>query len=95
MRRWTTVPVPYTRRDAEWFLCQVGQGWADGTTASFAIALNGCFAGTVDLRLRERAWGDVGFGLAPWARGRRVRAGRCAWSWGGGALARPCRAPRG
>ncbi len=72
VQRWTTVPAPYTRADAEDFLRHVEQVWAAGTAASFAIEVDGRFAGSIDLRLEEGAWGDVGFGLAPWARGRGV-----------------------
>src|SRR6478672_5776407 len=70
--RFTTIPVPYTRADADWFLDHVADGWADGTLAAFAIEIDGRFAGTVDLRLQEGAWAEVGYGLASWARGRGV-----------------------
>lgn len=72
MARFTTIPVPYTRADADWFLDHVAAGWADGTLAAFAIETDGRFAGTVDLRLQEGAWAEVGYGLASWARGRGV-----------------------
>lgn len=82
--RFTTVPAPYARADAEGFLAHVAAGWSDGTLAAFAIEVEGRFAGTVDLRLEEGAWAEVGFGLAPWARGRGVmtRALRLVLDWG-------------
>ncbi len=84
MIRLTTVPVPYTVADAEGFLDLVADGWASGTMAAFAIEVDDRFAGTVDLRLREARWAEIGFGLAPWARGRGVmtEAVRLALRWG-------------
>ena len=71
-QRWTTVPVPYSDADARWFIRHVAEGWCDGVMAAFAIEFQGRFAGTIDLRLQEGAWAEVGFGLAPWARGRHI-----------------------
>lgn len=84
MAQWTTIPVPYGRADAERFLVQVAQGWQDGSLAAFAIIADGRFAGTIDLRLDGAGGAEVGFGLAPWARGRRVmsRALRLVLHWG-------------
>jgi len=89
MQRWTTVPVPYTRQDAEGFLAHVQRGWEEGATASFGIEVDGRFAGTIDLQLSDGAWGDVGFGLAPWARGRSAmsRSPRLVLAWGFSELA--------
>lgn len=84
MQRWTTVPVPYERHHADEFLEKVDAGWADGTMAAFAIEVDGRFGGTVDLRLGEGGWAEIGFGLHPAARGRGVmtRAARTALRWG-------------
>jgi RimJ/RimL family protein N-acetyltransferase len=71
MQRFTTIPVPYPPELAPGFLERVRAGWADGSTASWAIEVEGRFAGTVDVRLGE-GWGDLGYGLHPWARGRGV-----------------------
>src|SRR5690349_943127 len=65
MQRWTVVPIPYGRSDAEEFVAMTQRGWRDGTVASFAIEYEGCFAGTVDLRLQEAGWAEVGYGLTP------------------------------
>lgn len=70
--RWTTVPVPYGIDEAREFVVHGSQSWASGESALFAIELDGRFAGSIDLRLEEGAWGEVGFGLAAWARGRHV-----------------------
>ncbi|MCO7220627.1 GNAT family N-acetyltransferase [Klenkia sp. PcliD-1-E] len=71
MQRFTTIPVPYARDQAAGFLDRVRAGWADDSTASWAIEVAGRFAGTVDLRFGE-GWASVGYGLHPWARGRGV-----------------------
>lgn len=70
--RWTTVPVPYGIDDARWFVGNAAQDWANGEGATFAIELDGRFAGSIDLRFQEVDWAEVGFGLAAWARGRHV-----------------------
>jgi RimJ/RimL family protein N-acetyltransferase len=82
--RSTTVPVPYARSDAEGFLQHVAAGWSDGTTAAFAIEAGGRFAGSTDLRLADGDWAEIGFGLAPWARGRGLmtRATALVVDWG-------------
>ena len=84
MQRWTTVPVPYERHFAEEFFTHLAQGWDDETLAGFAIEADGRFAGTVDLRLGDARWAEVGFGLHPWARGRGVmtRAVSTLLDWG-------------
>jgi RimJ/RimL family protein N-acetyltransferase len=84
MQRWTVVPIPYARSDAEEFLGIVQRGWQDSRTAAFAIEYEGRFAGTVDLRLQEARWAEVGYGLTPAARGRGVmtRALRRVLEWG-------------
>jgi len=72
MPRWTTVLSRYHEADARWFLEHVSAGWESGTLAAFAIDLDGAFAGSVDLRLQEGSWAEIGYGLGPWARGRGV-----------------------
>lgn len=92
MQEWTTVPVPYTRANAETFVLEMmPAGWAEPLgTKGFAIeALDPAdggaprFAGTVDFRPDGQHGAEVGFGLAPWARGRGVMAGalRLGLAW--------------
>ncbi len=70
---WTTVPVPYRREHAVEFVGRmVPRGWAEGSTLAFAIEYAGRFAGSIDLRPRDAAEADIGFGLHPAARGRGV-----------------------
>jgi RimJ/RimL family protein N-acetyltransferase len=72
--RWTTVPVPYGPENAEHFVYQrVPAGWASGTSATFAIAdADDRFAGTIELRIdpADRSVAELGFLVAPWARGK-------------------------
>lgn len=88
MQRWTTVPVPYRRRDAEDYVRSRRAEWEAGRFLAFAIEHAGTFAGTVDLRPDGQGAAFVGFGLGPWARGRGVmnRALRLALPWGFRAL---------
>ncbi|CAA9395899.1 MAG: Acetyltransferase, GNAT family [uncultured Propionibacteriaceae bacterium] len=79
-RLWTTVPISeggYTRADAEGFALRfVPQAWAAGRTRLWAIEAEidsrRRFCGSIDLRLRDNAEAEVGFGLHPAARGRSV-----------------------
>jgi RimJ/RimL family protein N-acetyltransferase len=77
--------VPYNESDAHDFVKRVAEGWR-GNVARFAIEYEGRFAGTVDLRFDGIVGAEVGFGLAPWARGRGVmtRALRLLLAWGFG-----------
>jgi RimJ/RimL family protein N-acetyltransferase len=90
--RWTTVPVPYDRANAEAFLYRrVPAGWARGRSATFAIAdPDDRFAGTVELRVDEndRAVAEFGLLVAPWARGKgyATSAAQALSAWGFDAL---------
>jgi RimJ/RimL family protein N-acetyltransferase len=87
--RWTTVPDPYQRSDAEYFVHEMGPGiWARGTGALFAIAdRDDAYAGAVELRISpvDPLVGDVGFAVAPHARGRKycpaALTAVCAWAF--------------
>lgn len=74
IQRWTSVPVPYARADAEAFLERCRRGWDDGTVCELAVEVDGRNAGHVTLRLDGAHGGDIGYALAPWARGRGVMA---------------------
>lgn len=47
--RWTTVPSPYTRENAEEFVEQVVRWWADGEETVWAIRRDGALAGMIGL----------------------------------------------
>lgn len=76
-QRWTAVPVPYSRRDAERFVTQmVPSGWHEGVWA-FAVETHGDdglprFCGTVELRDEGNRRAEVAYGAHPWARGRGI-----------------------
>jgi RimJ/RimL family protein N-acetyltransferase len=86
--RWTTVPDPYERADAEFFVHTHAPGyWDRWDGAVFAIVdSDDSYAGSIDLRIGPAPdIGDVGYLVAPWARGRgfastALRA-LCAWGF--------------
>jgi RimJ/RimL family protein N-acetyltransferase len=89
MQHWTTVPVPYERHHAESFVAARAGEWerdGDCTLAIEAVDDDGMprLAGNVALRPNGSGAADIGYALAPWARGRGVmsRAVRLALEWG-------------
>lgn len=87
VQRWTTVPVPYTDEDAVWFVgTHVPTGWENGTEVTWAITnrATGELLGMCGLTLLSDARGEVGFWLAPQARGAGVvtDATRLMCRWG-------------
>ncbi|HEX8630357.1 MAG TPA: GNAT family N-acetyltransferase [Catenuloplanes sp.] len=89
--RWTTVPQPYQRSDAEFFVHQhAPHQWAQGQGAVFVIAgPDDAHVGTMDLRLgTDPMVGEVGFLVAPQARGRGYASAalRAVAGWGFAAL---------
>ncbi|MFI6759028.1 GNAT family N-acetyltransferase [Micromonospora sp. NPDC050417] len=87
--RWTTVPDPYQRSDAEFYAHEHATGrWTRGQGAVFVIAdPDDNFAGTLELRLSagDPGMADVGYLVAPHARGRgycsRALAAASAWAF--------------
>jgi RimJ/RimL family protein N-acetyltransferase len=88
-RRWTNVPDPYQRSDAEYYVTEhTPTRWARGDGAVFIIAdPDDAFAGTIELRLAgaDPAVADIGYLVAPDARGRgycpQALAAVCAWGF--------------
>ncbi|GAA5148098.1 GNAT family N-acetyltransferase [Microbacterium pseudoresistens] len=90
--RWTTVPSPYTRADAEEFIDLVAQWWHDGNQTIWGIfvdgATDGALVGTIGLHhIAEHAAGgnaELGYWMAAEARGRGylVEAARAVLDWG-------------
>ncbi|WP_298992084.1 GNAT family N-acetyltransferase [uncultured Pseudokineococcus sp.] len=70
--RWTTVPVPYRREDAEAFVREVvPAGWASGEAMTWALEVDGEHAGNVALRTTGTDGVlSVGYGLDARYRGR-------------------------
>jgi len=87
--RWTSIPVPYEPADAEFFVHDHLPGqWARGAAAGFAIADGqDRYVGGIDLRLDpgEEQAGEIGFLVAPWARGLGYAPAAvrtiCAWGF--------------
>ncbi|MFD7325828.1 GNAT family N-acetyltransferase [Streptomyces sp. NPDC059875] len=73
IQRWTTIPSPYGRQDAEFFLNRlVPDGWRDDTDYSFAVRLREggpILAAAALHHPRSGAW-EVGFWTAKEHRGR-------------------------
>jgi RimJ/RimL family protein N-acetyltransferase len=85
MQRWTMVPHPYGEAEARQWLSESAEAWASGEAASFAIAdaADEAYLGGIGLRSGPWPVGEVGYGVAPWARGRGVatRALRLVSGW--------------
>ncbi len=85
-QRWLPLlPSPYSRADAEWWLDRAVTVWAEGSAAPFLIVAADTAErlGAIELRLAGAA-SDVGYWLAPAARGRGLvtRALRLVVGWG-------------
>lgn len=88
-RRWTTVPDPYRREDAEFFVGPYAGGrWARGDGAVFTIAdESDRWVGSMELRLStvDPMVASVGFMVTPAARGRGYAPAAltttCAWGF--------------
>lgn len=90
--RWTNVPTPYSPTDAEAFVasCQPTGPLAQAPEITWAITVlpEDRWCGSITLRRDQAAGADIGYLLAPWARGagHAVRALRLACGWGFSAL---------
>ncbi|GLY14876.1 hypothetical protein Kisp01_18910 [Kineosporia sp. NBRC 101677] len=85
MERWTTVPWPYRREHALEYVAAGRRSWAEGSRFDFGIEHEGELVGAIDLRRPVLpALAEVGFALAPQARGKGLmsRALRLALPWG-------------
>lgn len=74
-QRWLPLPQPYTRASAEWFIGTFGPSQREsGAGIVFAIVSAGRLAGAIDLKHVnwEIKVAEVGYWVAPWARGRGV-----------------------
>ena len=72
IQRWTTVPSPYTRPDAYWFVHEhVRQGWDAGTEPTWAVRdpANRSVLGMIAVHLDAAGSAEIGYWLAGEARG--------------------------
>ncbi len=87
-QRWTTVPFPYEEENARAWIAESAGRWEDGSAATFSIvdARTDGLLGTI--ALRDAGWpvGELGYLVAPWARGRGVASGAlrllARWAFG-------------
>jgi RimJ/RimL family protein N-acetyltransferase len=90
MQAWTSIPVPYTRADAETYVRRViPGGWETDREWAFVVEApddSGTrrFAGVVSLRDEGRGRAEIAYGSHPWVRGRGVMepALRLLLDWG-------------
>ncbi len=84
--RWTAVPSPYARSDAEAFIARQATDEMEGIEPTWAITVvpDPRWSGSITLHLDGAAGADVGYLMAPWARGagHATRALRLACTWG-------------
>ena len=95
VQRYTSVPTPFTRADADELIAATRAGWQTGDRLSWAVREQGMLVGIVGLyRVDGKGSGELGYWLAAPARGRGLltEAARTALDWGfsadGAALAR-------
>ncbi|MBD7957282.1 GNAT family N-acetyltransferase [Microbacterium sp. Sa4CUA7] len=68
--RWTTLPSPYARADADDFITKAAQWWEAETELTWALRLDGQWIGMVGLQhLHLRGDAEIGFWMAAEARG--------------------------
>jgi RimJ/RimL family protein N-acetyltransferase len=71
--RWTTVPSPYRRDHAVGFVTTVvPDGWASDRVCTWSVRVGGVLVGMVSIGDIHQRQGEVGFWLAPEARGQGV-----------------------
>lgn len=83
--KWTTVPSPYGRADAEFFVREiVVPGWASKQALTWAMRLNGELIGMISLTALDESMYEIGYWMAPTGRGQglMVEAVQCVADYG-------------
>lgn len=95
VQRWTSVPVPYRREDAEFFVAGIAaREWAAGTSATFLVRerASGALVGAMGLHDISAGTAEIGFWTAPGLRGRGLTTAAagllCRWGFEALGLAR-------
>lgn len=82
IQRWTTVPSPYTERDALAWIASTAEAWERGRNLELLVTdrSSGELLGSIRLfhLTGDRAIGELGYWVAPEARGRGVAADAAA-----------------
>jgi RimJ/RimL family protein N-acetyltransferase len=85
---WTTVPHPYESEHADAYLDRTIGTDIDSEWPRWAIEVDGRFSGNFGLTLDGAGLANVGYFVAPWARGRGVGTLAlwlaCDWAFGEG-----------
>jgi RimJ/RimL family protein N-acetyltransferase len=90
LQRWIPVPVPYAREHGQQWVDDTAGSWADDHELRWVIVqreadgeMSGPL-GAIGLHARDATMREVGFWMAPWARGQGVMtdAVRLACRWG-------------
>ncbi|MGO2745472.1 GNAT family N-acetyltransferase [Microbacterium sp.] len=86
--RFTSVPSPYSREDAEGFVRLVADWWADGSQTVWAVTSQGVLAGVVGLHHIDQGSAELGYWTVAEHRGQgfTTEAARAAVEWGFAAL---------
>lgn len=85
IQRYTTVPSPYERQDAEGFITFAQKRWAEGVEATWALRDGETLAGMIGLHgITLGGSGEIGYWMAPAARRRGLltEAARAVVDWG-------------
>jgi RimJ/RimL family protein N-acetyltransferase len=87
LQRWIPVPIPYERIHGEQWVDDTSRSWAEDHELRWVIIEPGVSdraVGAIGLHARDATMREVGFWMAPWARGRGVMtdAVRLACRWG-------------
>lgn len=85
IQRYTTVPTPYTRVDAETFVQRVPQDWVVGQHLTWVIREGEALVGTIGIyRIDGRGTGEIGYWVVPDQRGggRLREAANAVIDWG-------------
>ncbi len=73
IQRYVPVPVPYARDDAVSYVTGFcADGWASGDRLTWAVLEGGQLVGTVGLHAIAHGAAEIGYWLAPGARGRGI-----------------------
>lgn len=86
--RWTTVPSPYTRENAEEFVRLVAEWWAGGSETIWAIFVDDTLSGMIGLHHIEEhhtgGYAEIGFWMTAAARGHGylLEAAGAVVDWG-------------